>query len=88
MQIKDILHGAVRTMDPAATRRFYRDILGLKVDVNRPDSVPAPGIWLDFGERSQVHVIEGPKAYGPVDHATRGGGNIDHMAVRAVGYDA
>jgi hypothetical protein len=33
-------------------------------------------------------VIAGPNAYGEADPTTFGGGNIDHMAVRAVGYDA
>jgi hypothetical protein len=33
-------------------------------------------------------VISGPKAYGEVDYKTYGAGTIDHMAVRAVGFDA
>ncbi len=86
MQIKDILHVAIRTMDLDATNKFYRDVLGLKVDPKRPASVPAPGAWLDFKD-TQVHVIAGPKAYGDTDPKTFGSGTIDHMAVRAVGYD-
>jgi hypothetical protein len=30
MQIKDILHVAIRTMDLDATRKFYVEVLGLK----------------------------------------------------------
>ena len=86
MQIKNILHVAIRTMDLDKTNKFYTDVLGMKVDQGRPDSVPAPGTWLDFAD-CQVHVIAGPKAYGQVDHNTYGGGTIDHMAVRAVGFD-
>ena len=87
MQIKNILHVAVRTMDIDATNKFYTDVLRLQVDPNRPDSIPAPGTWLNFGD-CQIHVIAGPKAYGDFDHKTYGGGNLDHMAIRAVGFDA
>lgn len=87
MQLKNILHVAVRTMDIDATNKFYTEVLRMPVDPNRPDSIPAPGTWLNFGD-CQIHVIAGPKAYGEVDHKTEGGGNIDHMAIRAVGFDA
>jgi catechol 2,3-dioxygenase-like lactoylglutathione lyase family enzyme len=87
MQIKDILHVAIKTMDLDATTHFYMEVLGLKLDPQRPPTVPAPGVWLDFKD-TQIHVIAGPKAYGETNPNTYGGGNIDHMAVRAVGYDA
>jgi catechol 2,3-dioxygenase-like lactoylglutathione lyase family enzyme len=87
MQLKNILHVAIRTMDVDATNRFYTEVLRMPVDPNRPDSIPAPGTWLNFGD-CQIHVIAGPKAYGEFDHKTYGGGNLDHMAIRAVGFDA
>lgn len=87
MQIKDILHVAIKTMDLEATNRFYSEVLGLRIDPSRPESIPAPGTWFDF-VGTQIHVIAGPKAYGETDPNTFGGGNIDHFAVRAVGYDA
>jgi catechol 2,3-dioxygenase-like lactoylglutathione lyase family enzyme len=87
MQIKDILHVAIKTMDLEATNKFYSEVLGLRIDPNRPGSIPAPGTWFDF-VGTQIHVIAGPKAYGETDQNAFGGGNIDHFAVRAVGYDA
>ena len=87
MQIKDILHIAIRTMDLDATMKFYGEVLGLAVDPKRPATVPAPGVWYDFKD-TQIHVISGPKAYGDADQNASGGGNIDHFAVRALGYDA
>jgi catechol 2,3-dioxygenase-like lactoylglutathione lyase family enzyme len=87
MELKSILHLAIRTMDLEKTNRFYTEVMGMKVDPGRPDSVPAPGTWLDFGG-CQIHVIAGPRAYGEVDHKTYGGGTVDHMAVRAIGFDA
>ncbi len=87
MQLKNILHVAVRTMDIDATNKFYAEVLRMQVDPNRPDSIPAPGTWLNFGD-CQIHVIAGPKAYGEFDTKTYGGGNLDHMAIRAVGFDA
>jgi catechol 2,3-dioxygenase-like lactoylglutathione lyase family enzyme len=87
MQIKDILHVAIRTMDLDATNKFYAEVLGLKIDPTRPPTIPAPGTWFNF-QGTQVHVIAGPNAYGEADRNAFGGGNIDHMAIRAVGYDA
>ena len=87
MQLKNILHVAIRTMDIDATNKFYTEVLRLPVDPNRPDSIPAPGTWLNFGD-CQIHVIAGPKAYGDFPRDTNGGGNLDHMAIRAVGFDA
>jgi len=87
MQIKDILHIAIRTMDLEATKKFYGEVLGLAIDPKRPPTVPAPGVWYDFKD-TQIHVIAGPKAYGDADQNAFGGGNIDHFAVRAVGFDA
>lgn len=87
MQIKDILHIAIRTMDLDATKKFYGEVLGLAVDPKRPAAVPAAGVWYDFKD-TQIHVIAGPAAYGDADPGTFGGGNIDHFAVRAVDYDA
>ncbi|MEX2128206.1 MAG: VOC family protein [Xanthobacteraceae bacterium] len=86
MQIKDILHVAIRTMDLDATNKFYTEVLGLKVDPKRPPTIPAPGTWLDYKD-TQMHVLAGEKAYGETDTTTFGTGNVDHMAVRAVGYD-
>jgi len=87
MKLGDILHVAIRTMDLDATMKFYGEVLGLKVDPNRPPTVPAPGVWYDF-QGTQIHVIAGPKAYGDTPADTFGGGNVDHFAVRALGYDA
>ncbi len=87
MQLKNILHVAIRTMDIDATNKFYAEVLRMQIDPNRPDSIPAPGTWLNFGD-CQIHVIAGPKAYGDFPHDTKGGGNLDHMAIRAVGFDA
>ena len=87
MKLGDILHVAIRTMDLDATMKFYGEVLSLKVDPNRPPTVPAPGVWYDF-QGTQIHVIAGPKAYGDAPSDTFSGGNVDHFAVRAVGYDA
>jgi catechol 2,3-dioxygenase-like lactoylglutathione lyase family enzyme len=87
MQIKDIIHLAIRTMDLDATMKFYTEVLGLTIDPKRPETIPAPGVWLNFLD-TQIHVLAGEKAYGEFDQKTYGGGNVDHMAVRAVGYDA
>lgn len=88
MELKDILHVTVRTMDLDATNRFYGEVLGMRLDHDRPPTIPAAGTWFDTGRASQFHIIATEKAYGKVRTDTEGGGNVDHIALRAVGYDA
>ncbi len=62
MQLKNILHVTVRTMNIDATNKFYTGVLRMPVDPDCPDSIPAPGTWLNFAD-CQIHVIADPKAY-------------------------
>lgn len=92
-----INHLAIRTLDLAATRRFYVDGLGL-ADGPRP-AFPFPGMWLYSGDTSTssnaaVHVVgidpadpEGLKTYlGDRDTSTlHGSGAVDHIAFYATG---
>src|SRR5438128_10023317 len=48
MEIKRIDHYSIRTLDVEASRRFYTEIIGLKVGP-RP-SFDFPGVWLYNGE--------------------------------------
>ena len=51
-------HVAVNVSDVPAAIDFYTNVLGLKIDVSRPDFGIA-GAWLDAGGQ-QVHLIELP----------------------------
>lgn len=90
-------HYSIRSTDLEACRRFYEDVLGLKVGP-RP-AFAFPGLWLYEGDSSTwsnsvVHIIgidrndpEGLKAYlGDRDEAgLQGSGAIDHIAFFATG---
>ena len=49
MEIKRIDHYSIRTLDVEASRRFYTEIIGLKVGPRPPFDFP--GVWLYKGER-------------------------------------
>lgn len=97
MGIAKLAHYSIRTLDIAATERFYTQALGFRVGY-RPD-FDFPGLWLYLGddeaEYGTVHVIgidpdnpEGLKAYlGDRSVAgLSGGGAIDHIAFQATGW--
>ena len=48
MEIKRIDHYSVRTLDVEASRKFYTEIIGLRVGPRPP--FPFPGLWLYNGE--------------------------------------
>jgi catechol 2,3-dioxygenase-like lactoylglutathione lyase family enzyme len=48
MEIKRIDHYSIRTLDVEASRRFYTEIIGLKVGPRPPFDFP--GVWLYNGE--------------------------------------
>ncbi len=90
-------HFSIRTLDLAATTRFYADILGLTVGPRPP--FPFPGVWLYAGDHANyanaiVHVIgldannpNGLNQYlGERDNTgLHGSGAIDHVAFFVTG---
>ena len=93
-------HFSVRTLDLAASRRFYETVLGLTAGP-RPD-FPFPGHWMYRGDHADyanaaVHLIgidpqdaAGLKGYlGDRDPASlKGSGAVDHIAFFADGLAA
>lgn len=69
-------HVTVLSTDLGRTRRFYCDVLGLRVGP-RP-AIPLPGLWLYLGEQAVVHVL--PRQHTP---APEGEAAIDHFALEA-----
>jgi catechol 2,3-dioxygenase-like lactoylglutathione lyase family enzyme len=90
-------HFSIRTLDLAATRQFYTQVLGF-IDGPRPP-FPFPGVWLYAGNTSEyanavVHVIgldpddpNGLNRYlGERDNTgLHGSGAVDHVAFFATG---
>ena len=54
-----ILHASFLVSNLEASRRFYGDLLGLKVDPARPD-LGFPGIWFDLEPGQQIHLLQLP----------------------------
>src|SRR5260370_5512112 len=79
IEILEIHHTGVRidtgAQKLAATETFYKDVLGLERDTQRPTIPGIPGAWINVGEVGQIHLLGGeqpsPVANGPGEDPTR-----------------
>ena len=85
MPLSDLHHVALKTRDLAASEQFYTDVLGME-KVDRPD-FDFPGAWLQMGE-TMFHLMAGYAAQGPDGETYHGSGAVDHLAIKAQGFDA
>ena len=97
MPIDKLDHYSIRTLDLAASQKFYTEIMGFTIGFRPPFKFP--GLWLYNGASypesyGVVHIIgvdpndpEGLREYlGDRDLASlKGTGTVDHMAFRATG---
>lgn len=84
-KIREILHSSLLVQDTNRSLSFYRDMLGLEVDDNRPD-LGFPGVWLKVGTQ-QIHLLELPSP-DPVDGRPEHGGRDRHTAMQVTDIDA
>jgi glyoxylase I family protein len=75
--IQTIAHVSFLVSDTESALVFYRDVLGLLVDVSRPD-LGFPGAWLEVGEQ-QIHLLELPNP-DPTEGRPEHGGRDRHAA--------
>lgn len=80
-----ILHVSFIVADTEAALAFYRDVLGLSVNPQRPD-LGYPGAWLDCGDQ-QIHLLELPNP-DPVTERPAHGGRDRHAAFAVEDLDA
>ena len=78
LRIQRIAHISLLVADTAAALRFYRDLLGLKVDPSRPD-LGYPGAWLTVADQ-EIHLLEMPNP-DPVAGRPAHGGRDRHVAL-------
>ncbi len=83
--IDRILHASFIVSDTQRSLAFYRDVLGLEVDSQRPD-LGFPGAWLKVGEGS-IHLLELPNP-DPVSGRPEHGGRDRHLALAVEHLDA
>ncbi|NOX93426.1 MAG: glyoxalase, partial [Gammaproteobacteria bacterium] len=73
-----ILHVSFIVADKKRALWFYCDVLGLKINHQRPD-LGYPGAWLDCGDDQQIHLLELPNP-DPVTGRPEHGGRDRHAA--------
>jgi len=80
-----IQHVSVIVADTKQSLLFYRDVLGLPEDQQRPD-LGYPGAWLTIGAQ-QIHLLELPNP-DPVTGRPAHGGRDRHCALTLRDLDA
>jgi len=80
-----IQHVSVMVADTQQSLLFYRDVLGLAEDPQRPD-LGYPGAWLTVGAQ-QIHLLELPNP-DPVTGRPAHGGRDRHVALTLRDLDA
>ncbi|MEN8167452.1 MAG: VOC family protein [Pseudomonadota bacterium] len=76
-------HVSLIVADTAKALAFYRDLLGLEVDISRPD-LGYPGAWLNVGD-GQIHLLELPNP-DPLNGRPEHGGRDRHLALETGDY--
>ena len=94
IQVTGFLHTGYRIgRDPervADTAAFYRDVLGLEIDPERPHIPTIPGAWIDVPERkggSQIHLFVADGA-SPAARDSRRDPTRTHVALGVADLDA
>lgn len=84
MPLLDLHHVAIKAPDLQATERFYVEVLGMQ-KVERPD-FDFPGAWLQMGA-TMFHLMGGYTARAADGSLPSGSAAVDHLAIRASGFD-
>lgn len=74
-----ILHASLIVADVTRSLAFYRDVLGLQIDPERPD-LPFPGAWLHVGGQ-QIHLLQIEDADDGQQKEPSYGGRDRHTAI-------
>ncbi len=84
MPLIDLHHIAIKAKDLDETTRFYAEVLKMR-QVPRPP-FDFPGAWLQMGY-TMFHIYGGAAAKNPDGGFSEGGAAVDHIALRAWGFD-
>lgn len=85
IRVCSINHVSLLVSDVSRALDFYRGVLGLELDVSRPD-LGFPGAFLRAGN-AQIHLLELPSAGQPVVPPGHGGRDR-HVALDIIDLDA
>jgi glyoxylase I family protein len=78
-KIEKLLHASVLVADTEIALEFYRDVLGMEVNPQRPD-MKFNGAWLQIGD-AQIHLLELPNP-DPREGRPAHGGRDRHVALQ------
>lgn len=84
-RVKGFHHASIIVSDTRSAVVFYRDLLGLDIDENRPD-LGYPGAWIKVGDQ-QIHLLELPNP-DPLHNRPEHGGRDRHLAFSIADIDA
>ena len=84
-QVRGFHHASVIVSNTQTALGFYRDLLGLDIDENRPD-LGYPGAWIKVGNQ-QIHLLELPNP-DPLHNRPDHGGRDRHLAFSIDDIDA
>jgi len=76
-RVKGFHHASIIVSDTQTALVFYRDLLGLDVDENRPE-LGYPGAWIKVADQ-QIHLLELPNP-DPLHNRPEHGGRDRHLA--------
>ncbi|QFY88095.1 VOC family protein [Magnetovirga frankeli] len=84
MPIKALHHVSLLVADTQRALAFYRDLLGLEPDPQRPD-LGYPGAWLNLADGRQIHLLQLPNP-DPVEGRPEHGGRDRHLALAVTDF--
>lgn len=84
MPLLDLHHVAVKTACLEDSLKFYTGLLGME-EVARPPR-GFPGAWVKMGQ-TMIHFYSGEAARSESGDFAHGSAAIDHVALRATGFD-
>jgi catechol 2,3-dioxygenase-like lactoylglutathione lyase family enzyme len=88
MQVTGVLHIAIKTGKPEATKHFYEQVLGMS-EAPRP-AFEFSGYWMQLNTApggAIFHIYTGEAALGKDGRAPVGTGAVDHISLAAHGFD-
>jgi catechol 2,3-dioxygenase-like lactoylglutathione lyase family enzyme len=89
MLVNQLFHIAIKTPDVEATRRFYVDVMGMRLAERPPFDFP--GYWIQAsvpGGFAIFHIYAGYAALEPDGTMATGTGTIDHISISVNGFES
>lgn len=77
-----IHHGSLVVADLQRSLLFYRNVLGMPINHDRP-AMSFDGAWLNIGSDQQIHLLQLPNP-DPTENRPKHGGRDRHLALHVI----